>query len=297
MGVRVRFRDIAGDGIRRTFVRATLAPSPSCLHSFADFRRLRCRRSPILTVVALLAASLTASCIEPDLPLEHASDRRRLTISLSNGEDLTLPVTFAGDLPCKDCIARRVTLTLRPDTVFLTRTIWLGDPEPNEAYDLGRWDLDASGRRLILKGGANGVRLAMIDPDAIHMIGTDANDSTSAGGSATLARARSVERFDEPLRLRGYFLHTRGGPVLGECSSRKRWPIAAEADYFVLERAYRAARLAPGAPLLVSVDGRLVLRRRSSGEREMVVIERVNRLWRKGDCRNDPSRKIGRAHV
>lgn len=267
-------------------------------HLFSRLRRLRhddvrglrrCRLS-ILAVPVLLVVSLATSCIEPEPLLRRAAERGPVTIPVGEGENLTLPVTFSGDLPCKDCIARRVTLTLRPDTVFLARTVWLGDPEPNASYDLGRWVLDAARRKVTLKGGADGtIQLAMIDTEAIRMLELNGSDS-AATGPATLVRSRRVERFNEPLRLRGLYLHTRGGPVLGECASRKRWPISSEAHYFVLERAYRAARPSAGTPLLVSVEARLALRPGEAGEREMVVVERVIRLWRDGDCRHDPGR-------
>lgn len=246
---------------------------------------------PLFPIPAVLAAILIASCADPETAADKHGDPEPVTIAIGDGRTLKLPVTFSGDLPCSDCIARRVTLTLRPDRVFLTRTIWVGDPEPNASYDLGRWIVDTASGKLILRGGADeDVQFAMLDPDAIRLLSEAGRAVTSV--AATLVRARRVEQFDESLRLRGFFLHTRAGPIFGECASGKRWPVAPEAEYFALERGYRAAHPRPGTPLFVSIDGRLVLRRGEAGEREMLVVERIDRLWSDGDCQTGPTSPV-----
>lgn len=65
--------------------------------------------------------------------------------------------------------------------------------------------------------------------------------------------------------LRGLYRYMADAASFTDCATGRRLPVAQEGDNLALERAYLAARAAPGAPLLVTVQGRVLDRPRQEG--------------------------------
>jgi copper homeostasis protein (lipoprotein) len=59
-------------------------------------------------------------------------------------------------------------------------------------------------------------------------------------------------------KLSGMFVYAADAAIFTECLAGDRWPVAQEADYLDLERAYLATRSEPFQRLLVEIEGHLV---------------------------------------
>jgi uncharacterized lipoprotein YbaY/heat shock protein HslJ len=81
-------------------------------------------------------------------------------------------------------------------------------------------------------------------------------------------------------RLEGTFVYFADAGLFTECRTGLRYPVAQEEDNAALERAYLAARPAPGTPVAVTLEGRVELRPKMEGEgfQEMLIVERFDRV-------------------
>lgn len=89
--------------------------------------------------------------------------------------------------------------------------------------------------------------------------------------------------------MEGSFVYFADAGLFTDCRTGKRYPVAQEADNAALERAYRAARNAPGAPVIVAVDGRIERRPKieGAGDQEMLIVRRFDRVVPGGFCPSD----------
>jgi copper homeostasis protein (lipoprotein) len=81
------------------------------------------------------------------------------------------------------------------------------------------------------------------------------------------------------MSLQGMYSYMADAGIFVDCATGERWPVAAEEDNAALERAYGQARTAPGAPLLVTVEGRLQWRPKvdAHGKQKMLIVDRFVR--------------------
>lgn len=88
---------------------------------------------------------------------------------------------------------------------------------------------------------------------------------------------------DQPRR--GMFSYMADAALFEDCSDGARYPVAQEADYLVLERAYLAARREPGEALLATVVGQVEPRppMEGGGTRETLVVAEFVEI-RAGSC-------------
>jgi len=88
------------------------------------------------------------------------------------------------------------------------------------------------------------------------------------------------------MSLQGMYSYLADAGIFVDCATRDRWPVAAEADNAALERAYGKAKIVPGSPLLVTVDGRLDSRPKvdSRGKETTLIVERFVRAWPRETC-------------
>jgi uncharacterized lipoprotein NlpE involved in copper resistance len=97
-----------------------------------------------------------------------------------------------------------------------------------------------------------------------------------------------VERHEAPDEsvMRGRFTFMADAAVFEACSTGRVYPVAMEADYITAERAYLAARSAPGEPLLVVFEGRIEPRPPMDGNGmvEMIVIDRFDAAFPGEGC-------------
>ena len=189
------------------------------------------------------------------------------------GIGFALPATFAGVMPCADCAGIAETLTLRADGLYRLRRTYLDKPDGPFA-ELGRWMADASGTRLTLRSGSEILLFEVKDHATLRLLDRLGQPITS-NANLDLRRTVQVEPISELLRWRGEFRYLADAATFTDCASGLRWQVAMTADYLAMERNYQQSRSAPGAPLLVSFEGRLEVRPAMEGPpREQMVVDR-----------------------
>lgn len=88
------------------------------------------------------------------------------------------------------------------------------------------------------------------------------------------------------MSLQGMYSYMADAGVFEDCATRQRWPVAHEGDNAALERAYGEAKIAPGSPLLVTVEGGLDMRPKVDrrGKETTLIIQRFVRTWPRETC-------------
>jgi uncharacterized lipoprotein YbaY/uncharacterized lipoprotein NlpE involved in copper resistance len=184
-----------------------------------------------------------------------------------------LPATFAGVLPCADCAGVAHTLTLRADGLYRLRLTYLGKPGEPVAV-VGRWTVDGSGHQVVLGRGEAAQRFTVIDGQTLRQLDRLGLPIRSAA-KLELRRTAQLDAITELLRWRGEFVYMADAATFTDCASGLRWPVAMAGDYLAAERRYTQSRSAPGAPLVVTFEGRLeVLPAMEGPPREHMVIDR-----------------------
>jgi copper homeostasis protein (lipoprotein) len=190
---------------------------------------------------------------------------------------LRLPASFTGVLPCADCQGIRHHLDLWPDQVYHMRRDWLGRAEgPLHRDEIGRWYADPARGAIVLHGASEmPLFWEVTGPDRLRQM-----DMAGAPIASDLPYELTSDGTLAPTDLSGMFLlgmmtYRADAASFEECLTGRRYPIATEADYLALERAYLDAHTEPGAPLLVHVEGGLAGRPAMEGpDRTHLVVER-----------------------
>lgn len=229
-----------------------------------------------ITITAILISAL-AACQQPPAAPAHGRD-------VIGSET----VSYRGDIPCADCPGQQLTLTLFADGSYRLRRVYREAEAGRDAtfHDIGRWARaqDHGANRLRLAGGSDAPQyLRIIGADTLRLLDSAGRDIDSPL-NYELRRLPQVDPLPGPLVLRGLYQYMADAAVLQECRSGNRYPVLITRDHLALERAYLAARPAPGAPLLAVIEGRFVLQPPEPGmaPREHVIVERFLTL-RPGD--------------
>jgi uncharacterized lipoprotein NlpE involved in copper resistance len=108
-------------------------------------------------------------------------------------------------------------------------------------------------------------------------------DAGTIAGSASDAAAGQEK---DTLWLKGMFSYMADAALFTDCVTNTRYPVAMERDYLALERAYLEQQPGPGAPLLITFEGRLERRPPMEGDGtvETVIVERFHRAWPGQEC-------------
>jgi len=200
-----------------------------------------------------------------------------------------LPASWRGELPN----AGGSTLwqvDLAADGSYQLRQTWLNRPAPNTFDDIGRWRLEPSSQRLVLRGGREaplflqplegGAVLRKLDLEG-QPIRSEHNDR--------LMRLAAAEPISPRLFLAGLFRLLPQGPTMQLCVTGQRLPVALEGNYKRLLQAYRSAVPAggPSQPLLVSLTGLISQRpagQPGQGSRRALVVEAFGRAHPGQSC-------------
>jgi copper homeostasis protein (lipoprotein) len=197
----------------------------------------------------------------------------------SDSAGLKLPATFTGTLPCADCEVIRWHLDLWPDGVFHVRQAYLGTPVV--ADDIGRWRKETSRAAISLYGAREKPnRFKIKAPHTIRLLDQQGRPIASSL-PYELTTDGTLAPTDLRLCLQGIFRYMADAAHFEECRTGRSYPVAMEADYLRLERAYiEAAKPAPGAPLMVSFEGDIARRPAVEGDAlvQTVVVRRFNEL-------------------
>ena len=104
-------------------------------------------------------------------------------------------------------------------------------------------------------------------------VGSPASDAANANPSSVLS-------------LAGMYRTMADASVFEDCATGVKWRVATEGDNAALESAYARARTAPGAPVLVTVDGTIELRGKvdAIGQENVLVVRRFDRVWPRETC-------------
>ena len=190
-----------------------------------------------------------------------------------------LPASWRGDLAFAGGTTRW-QLDLSADGSFQLRQTFLDRPAPNRFDDIGRWRIEPGSNRLVLRGGfeaplffqplEGGAVLAKLDLQG---------EPIRSRQPDRLQRLATPQPIDPRLHLAGMFRYLADAANIRLCATGARLPVAMEADYRRLERAYLKAQPAErrGQPLLVNLEG--LITNRPSAEpgqppQRTLVVER-----------------------
>ena len=220
--------------------------------------------------------------------LAGCAAREQVVVPDSGSTDQTA-ITYAGTLPCADCMGQRIVLTLFPDSSFRMRTTYLGvnNGRHSDFYELGRWNYSAeSPGRYLLQGSSNRTLQFSKQPDGALRLLDQAGRAIISTLNYELKRQQGVDTIAGPMKLRGMYVYLADAASLTECQTGRRLPVLIEGDHLALERAYLAVRRQPGEEMLVSFSGRFVERAPEPGLplREHLTVEAFERVWPGETC-------------
>jgi copper homeostasis protein (lipoprotein) len=197
---------------------------------------------------------------------------------------LKTPATFSGEIPCADCPGIRLTLTLRPDKLFILRRTYL-ERSGGPSVGIGLWWVSDDRRTLTLVGGRERLqRFAIRSADTLRMLDSEGREIESQPGY-DIVRLSQVVPITEPADLRGMFVYMADAGTFTECTTGRRWPVDQAADNRALERGYLQARREPGQPVLVKLRGHLETRPNMEGTlQEMLVVDQYLASEAGGSC-------------
>lgn len=193
-----------------------------------------------------------------------------------------LPASWRGELPNAGG-SSRWQVDLAADGSYQLRQTWLNRPAPNTFDDIGRWRLEPSGQRLVLRGGREApLFLQPLEGGAVLRKLDLEGQPIRSGHNDRLTRLAVPEPISPRLFLAGLFRLLPQGPTMQLCVTGQRLPVALEGDYRRLRQAYRSALPAgePGQPLLVSLEGLISQRpaaQPGQGPRRTLVVEAFGR--------------------
>jgi heat shock protein HslJ/uncharacterized lipoprotein NlpE involved in copper resistance len=192
----------------------------------------------------------------------------------STAPGLMLPGSFAGDLPAASGPGERHQLDLWPDQFFQLRRSWIGRDDSRDM--VGRWHVDPTRRALVLEGGESPApQFEILGNGNLRLLDRQGQRIGSAL-PYELTRAESFAPIEPKLALRGMVLYFADAARFTECRSGRNFPVAMEADFVALQRAYLEARQLPQTPVLATVEGRIAARPPMEGEgtQPTVVVDR-----------------------
>jgi copper homeostasis protein (lipoprotein) len=195
-----------------------------------------------------------------------------------------LPASWRGDLT-RDSGTTRWQVDLASDGTFQLRQTELSQAQQRQTElksqdDIGRWRLEPSTHRLLLKGGREApVFLQPLDNGAaLRKLDLEGQPLTS-GGNDRLQRLAAPEPIEPRLQLAGMFRYLADAASIRLCATGANLPVAMEGDYLLLERAYLDAQPAEsrGEPMLVNLEGLITSRPSAEpgrGPVRSLVVER-----------------------
>jgi putative lipoprotein len=187
-----------------------------------------------------------------------------------------LPATFTGTLA-----GMAYELNLFPNDSFFMRTTRVGEPYAAGTDDVGSWVLSSDRREVVLKSARGSIaRFAIRDNLRLRKL-----DAPGDQASQELRRSPTFRALDVRGAFTGaYALDGSVGRFI-ECSTGQTWAVAPEGASEALATAYRTAGTRLGAPVILTVQGRLETRRTGAREAGTVfVAENLGSVERNGAC-------------
>lgn len=206
------------------------------------------------------------------------TDQQRL-----GAHGLALPATFSGTLPCADCpgIEYHLDIWHEEQGYALRRTYLERDQVADE---LGRWHVDPARNALVLEGTDNARSEWQITPNQEIRLLDQEGEPIESDLPYTLVAGQLMPT-ELRLSVTGLMTYFADAAQFTECLSSQHFPIAMEADYLALERAYLDADIEPGAPLIARVDAEISMRPQMEGaDRMTVTVEQFHHVTPDAGC-------------
>ncbi len=197
-----------------------------------------------------------------------------------------LPASFTGMLPCADCPGIDYRLNLFADHSFFLRRHYR-DSDEGTFDAIGRWTRDGEGRLVLRSGGdmAPANYLVLDDARALEQLDREGARIDSEL-NYRLTRSEAFQPFAPALGLAGMYRYVADAPLLRECLTGRRFPVRGGAGNVALERAYRQSGVEPGAPVKITMRGRIERQAamEGSGRETVVVVEALEGVWPGESC-------------
>ena len=220
-------------------------------------------------LLVLCAVFGVAACTMPGATTTisgTATYRERLALPGDAVFEATLEDVSRADAPAGGVASTRVTSPATPIAFTIS-------------VDAAR--IDAS-RRYVVRGRITHKGQLMFTSDTAYPV----------FGAADVRRVdhmllrRASGAVGDARRMRGLYRYMADAASFFDCASGDQFPVLEEGANVALQRAYLAARPAPGAPLLATVDARLVMRPLEDGgsPRPALQVERFVAIAQQAQC-------------
>lgn len=225
----------------------------------------RSARHAVRGLAALLLVLLITACAAPGAMLSVSG-------SASYRERMALPPGAVFEATLED--------VTRPDAPAAVASVQVASPVPPIAFtivvDPAR--IDASHRYAVRGRITHDGRLLFASETAYAVFGVG---DVRRVDPMLLRRAA----MGDSRRLRGLYRTAADAASFFDCASGDQFPVLGVGAGGALQRAYAAARAAPGAPMLATVDARIVAHAAQGGAaRPMLEVDRVVALEPQAQC-------------
>jgi uncharacterized lipoprotein YbaY/heat shock protein HslJ len=222
-------------------------------------------RLSLASLSALAALTLITAC-SPSPTVEGTASYR---------ERMALPPEAVLEVVLED-----ISLADAPAAVIASTTVDPAGQPPiawSVAYDEARID---SARSYAVRARITAGDQLLFVTDQVYPVLTRGH-----GATVPLMLVRAA---GDQATMRGMYRYLADAAVFTDCATGRRLPVAIAEDHISLERAYLAQRPAPGAPVLVTFQGRIEQRPPMEGDGTVatVVIERFEGIWPGETCGN-----------
>jgi uncharacterized lipoprotein YbaY/heat shock protein HslJ len=244
---------------------------------------------PATHLTAMLAASLVliaGGCMSSTAPTQSstvtgtATYRERMALPPNAVFEATLEDVSRADAPAEVLGSTRNESPGNPPFAFAIEYD-ASRIDPSHQYAV-RTQVLVDGRPMFVTDTRHPV-LTAGHPATVDIVMRRASSGAPAAATA-----------DQPAtgRRQGLYTYMADAGMFVDCATGERLPVAQEGDNAALERAYSAARKAPGAALLAVVEGRVEVRTPMEGApRPTLIVERFVSVG-EGTCGNQQSTAV-----
>ncbi|WP_172202381.1 META domain-containing protein [Niveibacterium sp. COAC-50] len=198
----------------------------------------------------------------------------------------SLPASFEGTLPCADCSGTRWHLDVLADHSYRLRIAYEGKPSEQPFDEIGTWTLSQAPTILRLTTGQSEPQAFALKGDGLLTKLDRKGKPIASTLNYSLKRLPAYAPIEPHLTLTGLYRYMADAATIQLCTTGQTLPVATEGDNAALERAYGEARTSPGAPMLVSLDGRIAERppMEGTGTRATVVVDQFHQVMPGAGC-------------
>jgi copper homeostasis protein (lipoprotein) len=200
---------------------------------------------------------------------------------------LDLPATFTGEIPCPDCKRVKLTLNLRPDSIYQLRKNYVSAGGSKVESQMGDWRMAEDGGFIILGKGKGALKsYEIIDRNLLRFVGLQGVDAKSQI-QYDLTRSEGLDLFTDSVKIRGMMVHAFGKSQIKECRSGQLFPITGGVEYRRMVQTYLNSNHGFGESVLVSLQGKL---EKNPEDEEQITVDHFKKLYNAIDCEGNRTR-------